>query len=92
MEIIYVNTKPTQEEEKKKKKRKHVKNGRKVLIRPPNVSWDEYARLRANKIISGNRCIAVTTSGELLYVLTIAYGTSRMFHVYKRDPDDGLMP
>ncbi|CAA7025933.1 unnamed protein product [Microthlaspi erraticum] len=67
---------------------KDVSENHMFPLRLPNVSWDEYARLRANKVISSNRCIAVTTSGEVLYVITIACETSMIFHVYKRDPKD----
>ncbi|CAA7023347.1 unnamed protein product [Microthlaspi erraticum] len=60
---------------------------------PSTQSRGEYERLGAKSLISSNRSIAVTTSGEILYVHNKDYETSnfqrnRMFYVYKRVTKD----
>ncbi|CAA7023341.1 unnamed protein product [Microthlaspi erraticum] len=68
-------------------------NHRLPMWMPTLGSKEECERLGAVKTIAGTINIAVTTSGEALYVHSKAYETStlerpRTFHVYKRDPKD----
>uniref|UniRef100_A0A1J3E1B2 F-box protein n=1 Tax=Noccaea caerulescens TaxID=107243 RepID=A0A1J3E1B2_NOCCA len=68
-------------------------NHRLPMWTPCLSTKEEYERLRAIKLISSTNSIAVTTSGEVLYVRSNAYETStlerpRTFRVFKRDPKD----
>ncbi|EOA37924.1 hypothetical protein CARUB_v10009391mg [Capsella rubella] len=56
----------------------------------PPLGKDERERIRKYQIHKSTARIAVTRSGEVLYVETymLNSGMGRMFHLYKRDPKD----
>jgi hypothetical protein len=73
---------------------KDVSQNHRLPMWAPNLSTkEEYERLRAIKLTSRSDSIAVTTSGEVLYVHSRSYETStlerpRTFRVFKRDPKE----